>query len=112
MGGYFSEERSLLFEAADVPVSVSKTEWTVQEQPERLTREFDFNKEDMLQDFVNEVLSFQQEFGHHGKLTIEAKSVTIEIFTHSIEKITGLDKEYAKACDQIYVDVKHYRSIK
>tara|TARA_R100000008_G_C3533033_1_gene140356 strand:- start:301 stop:657 length:357 start_codon:yes stop_codon:yes gene_type:complete len=109
MGSYFKEERSLLFEAAEVPVSVSKSEWKVLIDPERLGRKFEFKSEDLLRFFVNEILAFQKEFGHHGKLTIEAKSVQVEVFTHNIEKVTGLDKEYADACDQIYIDVLDYR---
>lgn len=108
MDPYFRDDRRPLREVNDMPVAVSKSEWVVKEDPERLSRKFDFKNEEALRSFTNEILIFQRGFGHHAKLILDGKSVTIEVFTHNIEKITGLDKEYASMADQIYVDVQNY----
>ena len=107
MRDYFRDER-LLLEARDVPVRVEKSDWQIKEGPERLSRSFEFDSENKLRYFVDEVLSFQKGFGHHGRLIIDKSQVTVDVYTHNIERVTGIDKEYAKACDDIYEDISHY----
>lgn len=109
MGQYFQETSSgstVLFENKALPVKPSKTEWVVATDPERLHRIFEFENDRQLMDFVNDILAYQADLGHHAKLTIEHKKVDVQIYTHHIERITNLDKEYAKMCDMIFADSK------
>lgn len=109
MGQYFQESKSprgILFENKSLPVEPSKTEWNVVSDPERLVRVYEFNKERELMNFVNDLLAYQSDAGHHAKLTIEHKKVEVQVYTHHIERVTNLDKEYAKMCDMIFADSK------
>jgi pterin-4a-carbinolamine dehydratase len=43
---------------------------------------------------------------HSGKITIDGLDVLIEVYTHDLEKVTELDKEYASYCDDVFNDVQ------
>ena len=91
------------------PVQVqSKPEWQKVDNPERLVRKFSFKTENEVIQFLFEVIKYEKEVNHHGKLTVEGKFVTAEVYTHTLESITELDIEYAKELSGIYVDVKDY----
>lgn len=106
MSGYFSEPTSsLIVEAVSVPIVASKSEWTVLKDTERMYRVFSFKgRPDRLQFFVEELLQFQEKLGHHSKITIEGPDVSIEVYTHGVERITSLDKDLAKEADAIFTD--------
>ena len=59
--------------------------------------------------FVAEVIAYQEEINHHGKITIENNEVDIEVYTHDLNEVTGLDIKYAKEVDLIYKDARHIR---
>ena len=44
----------------------------------------------------------------YAKITIEDNKVTVEVYTHGIERITDLDKEFAREADEIYKDSKAF----
>ena len=56
-------------------------------------------------DFVNEVLRLEDEMNHHGTIKVTNNEVTIEVYTHTINRITNLDKEYVRNIDFVYRDV-------
>ena len=85
-----------------------RNDWEVINDPQRLIKEYTFSAGRGLIDFVNEILLYQEEVGHHAKLTVEDTKVTIEVYTHGIESITELDSEYARTSDDIYRDVATY----
>lgn len=90
------------------PVVPSRGKWAMLPEPIRYTRQFQFSNPQMLIDFVNEVLNYQESSGHHGKLTIVHNSVDVEVYTHDVNTITELDQEYTHTLDDIYNDVQHY----
>ena len=120
MSGYFSESASnLIVEAAGiapeypanslggVPIEVTKSEWSILREPERMSRVYDFKgRPKALQYFVEDLLQFQEKLGHHAKITIEGSGVTVEVFTHGVQRITNLDKELAREADAIFADLK------
>ena len=89
----------------DVPVQVEKSEWAVVEQPERLARKYKFDDTSTRNWFLRELLEDESNNGHHGKITIDALEVIVEVWTHDVDAITELDIEYAGRCDDIYGDV-------
>ena len=91
--------------AAGMPIVAKENVWTVQPGPERLVRKFKFSSPQHRALFIEELLSEEEKTGHHGKITIEGLEVTIEVWTHDVNKVTELDQEYAGACDQMYDDV-------
>ena len=92
-----------------LPVKPDKFVWQVLKEPERFFRRFEFSDRRRLIDFVDEVLDFEDNLGHHGKLTINHQTIDIEVNTKTVETITNLDQEYVKGVDEIYHDVEHYR---
>ena len=104
-----NQEASILKESVfDVPVKPAACSWEVYDSPERFSRTYTFQDRKRLYDFVNDLLMFEDNFGHHGAHRIEGKEVTVEVYTHEINRITELDQEYIKAADMIFRDVLDY----
>lgn len=123
MQGYFEETeldrgqaRNLPFQVPNIKVSsapikpVAKSQWEVCRAPRCLRKTFEFKKPSVMAAFVQELMSHEIETGHHGKLVCEYPQVSVEVRTHDLDDVTELDQAYAKTCDQIYDDVKHYGS--
>lgn len=116
MEGYLQEStpekiQSSLFGKIDkeFPVQVKKNpDWKKVENPERLERVFSFDNENQVIQFLFEVIKYEKQSNHNGKLITQGKSVTVEVYTHTVESITELDIEYAKELSDIYSDVKDY----
>ena len=92
----------------EVPLKATKAKWEVVDGPERFVRVFSFKERYRLIDFVNEVLKFEDEMKHHGELKISDDKIQIGVYTHTVERITELDREYIRHVDRIYQDVLHY----
>jgi 4a-hydroxytetrahydrobiopterin dehydratase len=84
------------------------SQWEVVSDPNRLMKTFEFESYFELKAFVSEVLSYQEQIGHHGKLTVNYRDVIVEVYTHDVNDVTELDKEYAQMADQIHQDVQFY----
>ncbi len=110
MQDYFTEPRAnLLAESRDLPVEVSKSDWLIMNDPERMTRTYSFGKKsEQLHFFVLELLEYQEKLGHHAKIVVQNGDVSVEVFTHGVERITNLDKEFAREADEIYKDAKGF----
>ena len=88
-----------------VPIQPHVCSWETHSDPERFSKTYKFVSRDRLADFLSEVLRFENETGHHGTQKIDFDSVTIEVYTHTVNKITELDQEYIRAMDYIYKDI-------
>ena len=94
---------------SEVPVRpVAKTDWEIGRAPRCLKKTFKFSKPAIMAAFLQELLAHEVETGHHGRLVCEFPHIEIEIRTHDLDDVAELDKEYAKTCDQIFEDVRHY----
>lgn len=102
-----------LIDFQSVPiVPSSQNEWEVYDHPERLGRTYKFSSHYHRNTFVTELLSQEEMVGHEAKITIEGMRVTVEVWTHDIERVTELDKEYADFCDTLYSDVSLMKGIR
>ena len=90
------------------PITPKSFSWEKVSDPNRLMKTYEFVSHHEMHTFVHEILTFQQEFGHHAKLTVNYPEVIIEVYTHDVNDITELDTEYARAADEIKMDVDHY----
>jgi len=79
--------------------------WTVQGTPPRLSKTYQFDSITNEVRFIVELLEYQEEVQHHGLLTIDGHDVTAEVWTHDLEDVTELDREYAAEADAIYDDI-------
>lgn len=93
--------------SADCPVVPSEGIWETVSDPTRFQKKFQLTSQQELVTFINEVLAYQNNIQHHGKITIDADSVMIEVYTHDVNTITEIDQEYVHEIDNIFLDVKH-----
>lgn len=89
-----------------LPISPKNAEWVYLDAPERLVRRFSFERFSHLKYFLNELLDYQEYEQHHARVTIEGNDVTVETYTHDIERVTLSDKKLAALCDELYADTK------
>tara|TARA_Y100000310_G_scaffold338345_1_gene427727 strand:- start:2377 stop:2793 length:417 start_codon:yes stop_codon:yes gene_type:complete len=121
MREYFEERESLddrdvclidLLPAIDTgndvsPVEVHKTSWSVVESPNRLMKTFGFGAHAGFRAFLDELLVYQEEVGHHAKITLQdGNEIIVEVYTHGVDDVTEIDREYAIMADAIYEDAK------
>lgn len=108
MNGYFNEptkSNTILQEASGVPISPSSCSWVIHTSPERFYREYTFQSKRQIVAFIEEILRYETEVNHSGTQKIDDLTVSIEVYTHNINRITELDQEYIKHVDFIYKDV-------
>ena len=90
----------------DVPIAPSKNVWDRLENPETLQRLFVFDDAKGLIYFLEDVIQLQEHMSHHGRLLVDGLQVLVQINTHSLNRVTDLDVEWAKKVDEIYNDVR------
>ena len=64
-----------------------------------------FSDKHAVKNFISECLSYEIENNHSGEYKINDLEVTVEVYTHDINRITELDQEFTKQVDFIYKDV-------
>ena len=88
------------------PVEPHQSSWRVVESPRRLMKTYEFVSHKEMSQFVQDLLAFQEDFNHHAKITVDHPNVIIEVYTHDVDDVTELDKEYATAADEILEDAR------
>tara|TARA_Y100000034_G_scaffold122854_1_gene168845 strand:+ start:664 stop:1074 length:411 start_codon:yes stop_codon:yes gene_type:complete len=96
----------------ELPIEAEHSTWQVAESPERLVKRFKFDEFRKLFDFIGDLLVYEERMKHHAKIIIEHRAVTIETYTHDVDRVTELDKELADFCDLLYRDVQDYYTAK
>jgi len=108
MNDYFDKQesgRKLISEANNLPVRTKQAmDWEVRQSPNRYRKKFKFSKRSNLLGFIEDLLAYEDETQHHAEITIRYKTVTIEVWTHTLKDVTEADKEYARMANEIYKD--------
>lgn len=86
----------------DVPV-IATDKW--KKLGNSLTKTYKFISNELRNDFVRQLLIHEETAGHNATMKIQSEVVTLVLQTHDIEQVTELDKEYARAADELYKDV-------
>jgi len=87
----------------DLPIKAKKkSKWEVLKNPNRYRREFNIKKPDVYADFVQDVLELQDETQHHAKILLVFPKIVIEVYTHLLNDITEVDREWCNTVNQIY----------
>ena len=86
----------------------NKSGWEIVSSPRRLHKKFEFNSHMHYSSFLNEILAYEGETGHHATLRCEYPSIVIEVYTHDVDAITEVDQDYARTANEIYEDVLNY----
>jgi pterin-4a-carbinolamine dehydratase len=109
MEDYFRDRQTRSSLISEVTEVVSKfSNWETIESPQRLIKDFQFTSRSLAYEFLRQIMLYENEVLHYGKLTLEGLNVRIEVFTSDIDSITNLDYEYAEFVEQIFVDVCEY----
>ena len=88
-----------------VPIVPRKqSEWTVKEDPNRLHRVYKFKSVSHQQNFVADLIDYEDEFKHNAQILIKGQTIEISVYTHYLNDVTEMDREYAKVADEIYKD--------
>lgn len=86
----------------------SESRWFTKQSPERLCRTYEFGSRGAARSFLNELMDYEDDRNHHASITCSGPRVTIEVFTHGVDCVTELDREYANEAELIYNDVCSY----
>jgi len=106
MDDYFSSDRqtNMIVESAGIQDSSGFVEWQRVDSPDRLVRDYQFSTRPAALEFLRQLFLYEDEVGHHAKITVEYDGVRLEVYTHDINMVTERDVEYASVADQIYMD--------
>jgi pterin-4a-carbinolamine dehydratase len=97
------------FSTCTIPVQpIEPSSWEIVSDPNRFMKKYEFESFATLKSFVDEILDYQESIQHHAKLTVEHRTIIIEVYTHDVNDITELDQEYTKSADEIYLDILDY----
>jgi pterin-4a-carbinolamine dehydratase len=110
MDGYFKKQ-NLLTEAkvstANLPVRTQKVnDWKIVASPQRFVKKFKLKNHDKFLNFVIAVLQYEDSSKHNAKITIGYPEVIIEVWTHKLDRITEMDKEYCREVDHIIKELE------
>ena len=110
MNDYFSgkKRQNLNLLSESCPVVPHRETWEVVQSPERLRKKYVFSERPRLIDFLNGVFSIEKSLTHHGVIRVDHLEVDIEVYTRDVNRITNIDREYAKSVDLLHEDVKLY----
>lgn len=68
-------------------------------------KKFEFRTQSHRNEFVKQLFEYEDEVGHNAKMVVNEGLVVLMLQTKDIERVTELDKEYAKYADAVYKDV-------
>ena len=103
-GGPHLEHLSGLIKVVE-PIDTKVTvDWHTLESPRRLRKIIELYDSATLQFFVNELLDYEAQIGHNAKIMIEGTHITVEVYTHDLNDVTDVDRDYARMVDSIYED--------
>jgi pterin-4a-carbinolamine dehydratase len=88
----------------ELPV-VPMDRWVKEGSPAHLTKTYKFRRQSDRNPFVLALMEYEEQVGHHARLTLDEDTVKVELLTRDIEQVTELDKEFAKYADDVYKDL-------
>lgn len=100
----------------DLPIKVSNLDkpiiaiekWQVLDG--KLTKKYFFENYNDRNRFLKSLFEYETQVGHHACFKVEELEVTISLITKDVDKVTELDKEYAKYIDIIRRDLVYNSS--
>ncbi len=71
----------------------------------KLNKKFMFESYEDRNRFLKSILEYETQIGHHASLNVESLEVMISLITKDVDKVTELDKEYARYADVVRRDL-------
>jgi pterin-4a-carbinolamine dehydratase len=105
-------ERTVKPVVSGLPIKVSNPDkliipiekWKI-DKDKKLTKKFIFESYEDRNRFLTSMLSYEFQLGHHASFEMHELEIKISLLTKGVEKITELDKEYAKYADTVRRDL-------
>lgn len=88
----------------EIPI-VPMDKWVLLRDPPRLSKTYRFRRAKDRSEFVKEMMDYEDKIGHHAQMQLYESEVVIEVNTSDVEKVTEVDKEYAKYSDEVYKEI-------
>tara|TARA_R110001592_G_scaffold58770_3_gene177886 strand:- start:922 stop:1275 length:354 start_codon:yes stop_codon:yes gene_type:complete len=111
MSGYFEKkEERLLSEGktstSSLPVQVKKNiDWKVKDNPPRFVKKFKLNSHEKYLNFIIAILQYENKVKHNAKITLGYPEIIFEVWTHTLNQITDMDREYCREVNHIYSEL-------
>lgn len=104
------KEESILTEAkiqtSSLPVQATRAiDWKVKDNPPRYVKKFKFKTHETFLNFMIAVFQYENNVKHNAKITVGYPEVVFEVWTHKLDEITDMDKEYCREVDHIYKEL-------
>jgi pterin-4a-carbinolamine dehydratase len=104
---YFARDFGI--DTRSLPISPKQEgKWFSKQSPERLCRSYEFSDRRSARDFINELMDYEDRINHHAEIKCKGPTINVEIYTHGVDCVTELDKEYANEAELIYNDICSY----
>jgi len=105
---YFLNRGEILNENQFVPIQPKKSEWIQERDPNRLTREYQFDDYEQIAFFVQTLMSYANRVRHYPVIRVQQdKSVEVITYTSDLFDITEQDMRMTKMADHIYKDATY-----
>tara|TARA_A100001011_G_C13889157_1_gene666259 strand:+ start:67 stop:432 length:366 start_codon:yes stop_codon:yes gene_type:complete len=87
----------------DLPIKAKKkSKWEILKNPNRYRREFNIKDAETYSNFIQDVLELQEETQHHAKILLIYPKIVIEVYTHLLNDVTEVDRDWCNTVNQIY----------
>lgn len=109
---YIRNAERPMFDSHDVPITVaidpSKPLIAIERWAKInncLQKKFIFISSELRNKWLGFIFEYESAVGHHATLLVNHEHVFVRLQTNDIQKITELDKEFARFADSAYKDV-------
>ena len=76
--------------------------WKLKENPRRWTRIFKINDMTKFNSFIIDLLEHQADTQHHARITFQFPKIKVDIWTHDLNDVTEIDKEWCDTVNDIW----------
>lgn len=71
----------------------------------KLVKIYLFREDEDRMNFVSSLLNYESKVKHYATMAIEGNRVGIKLYTKDFDRISEIDKEYAKFADVLFRDI-------
>lgn len=99
----FDNHKTPIIPKSDNSVVIPTAKWRVNDG--KLEKTYRFISNATKNSFLRALLEYEEEIGHNATIVIDHEKVFLRLFTRDSDKISELDKEYARFADLVFRDV-------
>ena len=70
-----------------------------------LIKTYQFRRDGDRDKFLLNIINYEKQVQHHATIIVQADRIGLRLTTHDVERVTELDKEYARFADVLFRDV-------